>query len=204
MSERDEVWTALEWIIAEELQVRKDGLQKLVELQALQKYPLAVYVVSSRIVEPDLTLRADIIRALAVLRSLELKKGEQSEDVLYSLYNYFSRIQDQQIYDLLQVVNYDTSLFEEVSFLIGLSSYADEYLVNLIAIRKNPLDIRLQSLKIIENEGYENALPELKRILARLERKTKPNSNHITEPRRLVNDRILIEALKEAIGNLED
>ena len=58
--------------------------------------------------------------------------------------------------------------------------------------------------KIIENEGYENALPELKRILARLERKTKPNSNHITEPRRLVNDRILIEALKEAIGNLED
>lgn len=201
---KDEVWSALEQLVSEKLEQRKNGLQKIVELQAIDKYPLVVYVVSTRLVEPDISLRADVVRLIATFHSINYQKKESSKEIFKTLYDYFDQIRNRQIYSLLQVAIYDTSLVDDVSYLIGLCSYAGRYLTEIVTDRKNPLELRVESLKIIESVGFIDVLPELNRILSRYERKNDSKPLRVKE-NGIRNDReVLIPLLGKTIEALEE
>ena len=201
---KEEVWSALEQMVSVNLELRKNGLQKIIELQAIDKYPLVVYVVSTRLIEPEISLRADVVRLIATFKSINYSQKESSKEVFKTLYDYFDQIRNRQIYSLLQVAIYDTSLIDEVSYLIGLCSYAGEYLIEIVIDRKNPLELRVESLKIIESVGFIDVLPELRRVLSRYERKNDSKPLRMKE-NGLRNDReVLIPLLEKAIESLTE
>jgi len=201
---KEEVWSALEQMVSVNLEQRKNGLQKIIELQAIEKYPLVVYVVSTRLIEPEISLRADVVRLIATFKSINYSQKEPSKEVFKTLYDYFDQIRNRQIYSLLQVAIYDTSLIDEVSYLIGLCSYAGEYLIEIVIDRKNPLELRVESLKIIESVGFIDVLPELRRVLSRYERKNDSKPLRMKE-NGLRNDReVLIPLLEKAIESLTE
>lgn len=200
----DEVWRSLELLVSDKPEQRKAGLQKIVELQAIRKFPLVVYVISTRINETDMPLRADIIRLLATLNSKDYQEGKLSDEILLTLYNYFEQIRNRQIYSLLQVAIYDNSLIDESARLIGLCSHAGKYLIEILSNRKNPLELRIQSIKTIESVGFLEALPELKRIRSRFERKndSKPLRKNLNG--KSSNKDVLLPLLDQAIESLEE
>lgn len=164
-----EVWAAAEKLISPEILLRWEGLEGLLELKAPRYSPLILYLLCTRIVEPDIDLRARIIEALGDVTQPDNNGNPAPGNVRLILINYLSRIRTRQIYALLQVLVVYPSLEEHVSRLINVCSYANNHLVEIINDRKKPLDIRQQSIRMIGVVGYVEAIPTLDRLLARLE-----------------------------------
>src|SRR4030042_3187461 len=66
---QEAVWSALEALTAPELETRQQGFDSLLEQDAVRKSPLVVYVLATRLLEPDILLRRRIVRCLAALIS---------------------------------------------------------------------------------------------------------------------------------------
>ena len=164
-----EVWAAAEKLISPEILLRWEGLEGLLELKAPRYSSLILYLLCTRIVEPDIDLRARIIEALGDVTQPDNYGNPAPGNVRLILINYLSRIRTRQIYALLQVLVVYPSLEEHVSRLINVCSYANNHLVEIINDRKKPLDIRQQSIRMIGVVGYVEAIPTLDRLLARLE-----------------------------------
>jgi len=164
-----EVWGAAEKLIIPELHLRWEGLEGLLELNAPRFSPLILYLLCTRIVEPDIDLRARIIEALGDVTQPDKNGKPAPENVRLILINYLSRIRTRQIYAFLQVLVVYPSLEEHVARLINICSFANNHLVDIINDRRKPLDIRQQAIRMIGVIGYVEAIPSLDRLSARLE-----------------------------------
>jgi hypothetical protein len=83
--------------------------------------------------------------------------------------NHLSQMRTRQIYALLQVLTYDTSLERQVAKLFNACPYAGTHLTDIMSSRKTPIDIRLKAVLMIGNVGFVEAIPSLERLLTRLE-----------------------------------
>lgn len=164
-----EVWGAAEKLISPELHLRWEGLEGLLESNAPRFSPLILYLLCTRIVEPDIDLRARIIEALGDVTQPDKNGNPAPGIVRLILINNLSRIRTRQIYALLQVLIDYPALEKHVSRLINVCSYANNHLVEIINDRKKPLDIRQQAISMIGVVGYVEAIPSLDRLSARLE-----------------------------------
>ena len=66
------VWSAAEAITSPDIDLRMEGLACLEEMNAANYSPLVAYLVASRLVDPDLKVRARVIRLLGRRDSIEL------------------------------------------------------------------------------------------------------------------------------------
>lgn len=164
-----EVWSAAEKLISPELHLRWEGLEGLLELNAPRYSPLILYMLCTRIVEPDIDLRARIIEALGDVAQSDKHGNPAPGNVRLILINYLSRIRTRQIYDLLQVLVDYPSLEEHVTRLLNVCSFASNQLVEIINDRKKPVNIRQKAIRVIGIIGYVEAIPALDRLSARLE-----------------------------------
>jgi hypothetical protein len=164
-----EVWSAAERMISQDLQVRWDGFEQLLELNAQKYSPLITYLMCTRIGDPDIDLRSRIVEVLAEVIRPDQNSKPALENVRTILLDYFSGIRTRQIYNLLQVVVAYPNLIDTVSRLINACSYANTQLVEIINDRTKPLEIRQEAIRIIGAVGYVEAIPSLDRLSARLE-----------------------------------
>jgi len=180
------VWEATEALTSSDLMTRIMGLKRLVESNAMQQFSLVAYVLATRIVEPDIELRARIVSAIAEVISVS-QNGIRSSGVLQTITNYLSGLRTRQIFALLQVVEFDRSKEESTADLLSYCSFAGEHLGQILANREATMAIRRQAAKFIGRIGYLDALPTLERMVSRM------------EDRREEEDSPLYPALQEAI-----
>lgn len=171
-----QLWESAEAISSPELNERKRGFERLIELDVISRSPLIAYLLATRIVEPDLTLRAYIVRVLAGILKTDSPDNLSPEIVRYTLVNYLSQIDLREILALLQLAEIDPYAEEQIVHLLSTCSCAGEHLINIANNRETSLPIRKLSIKFIGKVGYLEALPDLLRLETRL--KTKAKSNH--------------------------
>jgi hypothetical protein len=164
-----EVWSAAEKVVSPDLQLRWEGLESLLLLNAHRYSPLVLYLLCTRIGDPDIDLRARIVEALADVIQPDLNGKPAPDNVRVILLDYFSGIRTRQIYGLLQILVVYPTLEESVSRLINACSYANHQLVDIVNERTKPLEIRQVAIRIIGAVGYVEAIPALDRLSARLE-----------------------------------
>jgi hypothetical protein len=163
------VWGALEALVSSEPDAAKIGLEKLEELNAARFSPLVAYVLVTRLSEPDLDLRARIVRILSQILLAD-KHGKLAPEPVRSLVrSQLALMRTRQVYALLQVIHIDASMENQVARLLNACVYAGHHLGDILADRDMPLAIRVQAVKMIGLVGYVDAIPALERILARLE-----------------------------------
>ena len=56
------VWGAAEALTSPDLETRHVGLRQLVDQDAVRHYPLIAYLLISKLAEPDIALRAQVVR----------------------------------------------------------------------------------------------------------------------------------------------
>jgi len=78
---RGDVLCALEELVGPEVQIRAQGLEKLLALDAHRRSPLVATVLVSRVGEPDLDLRLEIVKALAMVLRPDLDGPRPLESV---------------------------------------------------------------------------------------------------------------------------
>jgi hypothetical protein len=166
-------WEALESLTSPELLNRIAGLRRIIKLDAVRYHPLVVYILMTRITEPDIELRTRIVKLLGSILDLEVrgpKKAAASfEAVKKTLISALAGMRTRQIFALLQVIEFDKSADEAVSSLLSYCSFAGGHLAQILSNRNAPLSIRRQAAQFIGRIGYLDALPALERLVSRLE-----------------------------------
>lgn len=163
------VWGALEALVSSEPEACQVGLEKLEELNAARFSPLVAYFLVTRLLEPDLELRARIVCILSDVLLAD-KQGKLAPEPVRSLVkSQLALMRTRQVYSLLQVTIKDTSMEAPVARLLNTCVHAGNHLGDILADRDMPLAIRLQAVKMIGLVGYVDAIPTLERILARFE-----------------------------------
>lgn len=163
------VWGAMEALVSLEPEASKAGLEKLEELNAARFSPLVAYTLVTRLTEPNLELRARIVRMLSDVLLADRQGKLAPEPVRSLVKSQLALMRTRQIFSLLQVTDYEASMEAPVARLLNACVYAGNHLGDILADRNMPLTIRLLSVKMIGLVGYVDAIPALERILARLE-----------------------------------
>jgi hypothetical protein len=167
------IWEALESLTSPELMNRISGLGRIIKLDAVRKHPLVVYVLMTRITEPDIELRTRIVQLLGIILELDTRGSKKAasslEAVKKTLTISLAGMRTRQIFALLQVIEFDKSAEEAVSSLLSYCSFAGGHLAQILSNRTAPLSIRRQAAHFIGRIGYLDALPALERLVSRLE-----------------------------------
>jgi hypothetical protein len=163
------VWGAAEALTSPDLETRNAGLKQLVDQDAVRRHPLIAYLLISRLAEPDIALRAQIVDALADV-VIPNGHGEPSHAPSFPvLTSHLMEMRTRQIYALLQVADFDKSIESSVVGLLDYCSFAGGHLSDILSNRAIPLVLRKQAAYFIGRIGYLDALPALERMAARLE-----------------------------------
>jgi hypothetical protein len=163
------VWKALEDLTKDDDFLRADALEQIAELDAARISPVVSYFLVTRIIEPNLKLRARVVEILSSVLTVDENGIPSPEDVRNSLRIYLSAIRTRQVYSLLQVSAEYPDLEPCINLLLGASSFAGNHLVDILEDRKTPLEIRKQAAVMIGQVGYVYTLPAMEKVAGRLE-----------------------------------
>jgi hypothetical protein len=195
-------WGAAEYLISPKLQLRWKGLESLIELNAHRYSPLILYLLCTRIGDPDIDLRARVVETLANVIQPDQNGKSAPDNVRVTFLDYFSRIRTRQIYGLLQVLVVYPALEESISRLINACSYANNQLIEIVNDRKKPIEIRQQAIRVIGVVGYVDAIPSLDRLSARLEARVNGQKAMPFAPPSEKTEVDLLDATREALASL--
>ena len=163
------VWGACEELIVQDAAVRRKGLEKLLELKAPRLSPLVAYLFTTRLTEPDMELRKQVVAALADLLVIDQKGMAAPENVRRMLSAVLNQMNPVTINALLEVGAADPDMGNRLAILFNACPEAGCALAEILSERRNPLPIRFQAVRMIRIVGYLDTLSELERLEARLE-----------------------------------
>ncbi len=162
------VWAAAEALAAPEAETRRAALDRLLELGAPRISPLVAYLLATRLSDPDLPLRARVVRALGEILKNDDLGNPAPEPVRRILAAYLGQIRVRPVFAMLEAVSQDQSLEEHLAQLLNACPYAGNHLVSILSDRKTPMPVRLQAARMIGLVGYLDATPSLEKIETRL------------------------------------
>ena len=163
------IWKALEDLTREDDEVRSAALEQIAELDAARISPVVSYFLVTRIIEPNLDLRARVVEILSGVLTVDENGLPSPVDVRNSLRIYLATLRTRQIYSLLQVSADYPELSSCVSLLLSACSFGGNHLVDILEERRNPLEIRKEAAQMIGEVGYLYTLPALEKIAGKLE-----------------------------------
>ena len=163
------VWDSLEGLISPNIEQRQQALKNLLGWNAPRLSPLVAYVLFTRLTDPDMALRAQIIQALGEVYVVD-QNGRAAPDCVR---NYLSanlaQMRTRPIYSLLETAIYYPHLESAIARLLNGCPYAGRHLVDILADRRAPRSMRMEAVHFIGRVGYLEAIPELERLANRLE-----------------------------------
>lgn len=196
------VWGATEALASPDLSARQSGLQKLIDLKAARLSPLVVYVIATRLAEPDLHLRVQIVKVLAEVLRRDAHGQAAPEVVRQTLKQVLAQMRKRPIFELLHVVQLDPASQANVAVLLNACPHAGNHLADILANRDFSLEIRFLAAEFIGLVGYIAAIPALERLATRLEsRLNGQQTMGFIQPRD--DDEVnLLPAVKQALAQL--
>jgi hypothetical protein len=162
------LWSAAEELTSPELDIRRAALERLAAMNAPRLSPLVAYLVASRILETDLSLRKRVVQVLSEILAPDKNGQPAPETVLRHLSAYLAQMRRRSMVALLQVAALDPGLAAMASRLFNVCPYGGSQLAEIASDRKAPLEIRRQAVLMIGLVGYLDALPTLERLGTRL------------------------------------
>lgn len=157
------LWAALEDVVAPEVRRRRQGLRVLAGLPVEARSPLVAYVLVTRLTEPEMKSRAEVVRLLAQwLR-------HAPEETRATLRYHLRQVRRRPIFALLELAGARPALDDAVEALLAASAFAARHLAQILEDRAMPLPVRRQAAEYLARLGFREALPVVERVLRRLE-----------------------------------
>jgi len=163
------VWSAAEDLTSPDVATRRDGLNRLQILGAPRLSPLVTYLLATRLVDPDLEVRSQVLRLLGDLFAPDQQGHSAPDEVRRHLSGYLVQMRTRAVFALLEVTTADPSLERHVFHLLRACPFASSQLVDILSEKQNPLAIRKQAAHFLGTVGFLDAIPALERLVSRLE-----------------------------------
>lgn len=163
-----EVWNAAEALCGTDARLRSQALAHLDELGAARLSPLVVFLVSTRLSDPDIKVRCQAVRIAGDLLSLDNQGNATPEPVQRCLVTTLSQMRTRGIFHLLEVANEEPESTPQVTRLLNACPYAGRHLADIALDRAFPMAERKQAVLFIGAVGYLDAISSLERLAGRL------------------------------------
>ncbi len=176
------VWGAAEALADVGVVNRHASLDCLEELSAARFSPLVAYLLFTRLNDPELAIRARVIKILADVLRPDLQGQFAPEAVRQNVLYHLTRLQPRELYALLEVAEFDPSSAASIATLLKANFMAGNDLTTILADRKIPLSIRKQAANFIAQVGYVDALQGIERLISRLETRVNGQQAFMVNP----------------------
>lgn len=197
-----QLWFVAEALISTSTDARLAALNYIFEHDAAKGSTLITYILTTRIKDPTPGIRKKIIKILASLFKSDEGNMTASTDVKLYLYERLSAIEEEDVIAILQTVDMDSTLLDQAEQLFQNSSIAGYHLINIIADRNQPINIRKLAILYVGRIGYLDALPELERLENRLESKLAGQRSFTFTTAYTPKDTQLLPSIRTALSNL--
>jgi hypothetical protein len=131
--------------------------------------PLVTYLLATRLIDPDIEIRSQVIRLLGDLFVPDHHGRSVPDEVRRHLSGYLVQMRTRGIFSLLEAVVADPTLETQVFHLLRACPYAGAHLADILAEKTNPLSIRKLAVYYVGMVGFLDAIPALERLASRLE-----------------------------------
>jgi hypothetical protein len=163
------VWSAAEDLTSPENNLRRSGLARLREVNAPRVSPLVAYLVSTRLDDPDLYLRSQIVETVGELLLPDEDGFSAPENVRRHLLTHLSSLRRRTLYALLEVAAAYPEMDSHLFHILKVCPQAGGHLCDILSNRQAPLAVRKQAIHFIGFVGYLDAAPMLEKLATRLE-----------------------------------
>ena len=163
------VWSALEGLANPEAKVRQEALSQLSEMNAQRLSPLVAYLIATRLADPDMEMRHQVVMVLGELFKVGQDGRTVDDNVSQYLTAYLSQMRTRLVFSLLQVAERYTDADANIARLFNACPFAGEHLVEICNDRSNAQSIRKKAVYFIGLVGYLDGIPALERLETRLE-----------------------------------
>ncbi len=166
-----EIWQSAEKLASPINAEREKALNYLTDQGAPQKSPLIAYLMVTMISEPELETRFHAIQALGSMIVNDSESDFCDGRVLEYIQAYLTRINRDQILDLLAVAVQYLSAEQSLIELFKLCSYAGDILNGIVNDRKLPVLIRQSAIYFCGEVGYLETITTIQGLVNRIERR---------------------------------
>lgn len=196
------VWGAADALTSPDETMRRKGLAELKRLNAARFSPLVVYLLATRLSEPSLPLRVEVVKLLADVLQPDAQGKFAPDQVRFTLAQSLAQMRTRQVFALLQAVEADPSAQAAVVRLLGECTYGGNHLVDIFSNRSLPMWARKLSIAMCGDVGFVSTLPALERLADRLEARQNGQQAMPFLPKDSEMEADLLPALRWAIERL--
>ncbi len=204
-----EAWTAGEMFVSPHVEERRRGLALLCGSEAGRRSVLTLHLLASRIDEPDLELRGQIVQALAEsyeVRGREYRYPPEVRGAATGLLRKFGRAQVLALLELHLAQRHGSARVraEDLVCLLERIPDASPLLTRLAGERGLPLALRQAAIDVIGLVGFLDARPALEGLTLRIEGRSAGQLTMLFAPVDWPEDQELLPALKQTMALLAD
>ena len=193
--------------ISPHVEERRRGLAILCGSDAARRSSLTLHLLASRVDEPDLGLRAQIVHTLAdyfEIREREYRYAPEVRGLVAGLLRRFDRGQMVALLELHQADNRERVglRLDSLARLIERIPAASNLLTHIASDRGQPLALRESALELIGLVGFTDARPMLEGLLLRLDGRRAGQMTMLFAPSDWPEDQALLPALRQALESI--
>ena len=202
-------WTAGEMFVSAHVEERRRGFAILNGSEVARRSALTAHLLASRVDEPDLWLRAEIVHALSdyyEIRGREYRYPPELRGAVTSAVRKFDRPQAQALLELHHAAREGVVTLrpEALVRLWERVPTASPLLARLAGDRGFPLPLRQSAVEAIGQVGFTDVAAVLDGLLARIEGRRAGQLTMLFAPSDWPEDQVLLPALKETLARLQD
>jgi hypothetical protein len=202
-------WTAGEMFVSAHVEERRRGFAILNGAEAGRRSTLTPHLLASRIDEPDLCLRAEIVHALSdyyEIRGREYRYPPELRGAVTSAVRKFDRPQVQALLEVHHAGREGVVLLrpEALVRLWERLPTASPMLSRLAGDRAFPLALRQSAVEAIGQVGFTDARPVLEGLLTRIEGRRAGQLTMLFAPSDWPEDEGLLPALRATLTVLQE
>ena len=196
------VWSAAERLADPEAKTRLEALQQLVDLNAPRLSPLVAYLAATRLSDPDLEMRHQVVLVLGELLTVDKEGRTADEMVRQYITTYLSQMRTRLVFSLLQVAEKFQDADANIARLLNACPFAGEHLVEILGDRASAISIRKKAIFFVGLVGYLDAIPALERLVARLEARQNGQQSMSFVSSSSSDEGDLLPAIRQALASL--
>lgn len=165
-----ELQEILERLISPDVHLRREAVDELAVVEGVEKDPLLVYLLATRLNDPDLEVRFQVVkefgRMLAFEGGTQVLQGRPWE----FLVNYLAGFEKEQYVKLLEVGEAYLAAEDPLIAILRVCSYAGKSLGGIVNDRKLPVRIRQQAIFFCGEIGFLSTAAALRNLISRVEK----------------------------------
>jgi hypothetical protein len=202
-------WTAGEMFVSPHIEERRRGLAILCGSEAARTSALTPHLLASRVDEPDLGLRAQIVHLLADYFEIRGREFRYPPEVRRGVVEHVRRFGRPQVMAMLELhaaarAGRVQLQPEALRRLFERIPAAAAVLTQLAGDRSLPVELRAAAIDIVGQVGFTEAGPMLEGLALRLEGRRAGQMTMLFAPSDWPEDQALLPALKETLRLLAE